>query len=150
MNSSASVSAAWNAYLAALNILNKKVLFSDLYYRELLSGDYNGTRNALEKHHLFPKAYLEKIGIKDDRDRNQIANFAFIEWGDNMTVGGEAPAKYFKPIFERKTIEGERKEIMKYNALPENWYSMKYNDFLMKRRKLMSKVIKEGYERLMK
>lgn len=150
LNSSASVSTVWNAYLAALNILNKKVLFSDLYYRELLSGDYNGTRNALEKHHLFPKAYLEKIGIKDDRDRNQIANFAFIEWGDNMIVGDEAPAEYFKPIFERKTIPEERKEIMKYNALPEDWYNMQYNDFLVKRRKLMANVIKEGYERLMK
>lgn len=150
LNSSASNSNVWNTYLAALNILNKKVLFSDLYYRELLSGDYNGIRNALEKHHLFPKAYLEKIGIKDDRDRNQIANYAFIEWGDNMDVGDEAPEIYFKPIFTRKTVEEEREELMKYNALPENWYSMKYNDFLVERRKLISNVIKEGYERLMK
>ena len=67
-----------------------------------------------------------------------------------MTVGDEAPAEYFKPIFERKTIEEEREEIMKYNALPDDWYSMLYNDFLIERRKLMANVIKEGYERLMK
>ena len=150
LNSSASTSAVWNTYLAALNILNVKVLFSDLYYNQLLTGDYNGTRTALEKHHLFPKAYLEIIGIKDDRDRNQIANFAYIEWGDNMTVGDDAPSEYFKEIFDRKIDKNEQENAMKYNALPEKWYDMGYKDFLTERRKLMSNVIKEGYEKLNK
>ena len=39
---------------------------------------------------------------------------------------------------------------MKYNALPEKWYDMGYKDFLTERRKLMSNVIKEGYEKLNK
>ncbi len=150
LNSSASTSAVWNTYLAALNILNVKVLFSDLYYNQLLTGDFNGTRTALEKHHLFPKAYLERIGIKDDRDRNQIANFAYIEWGDNMTVGDDAPSEYFKEIFDRKIDKNEQENAMKYNALPEKWYDMGYKDFLTERRKLMSNVIKEGYEKLNK
>lgn len=150
LNSSASTSAVWNTYLAALNILNVKVLFSDLYYNQLLTGAYNGTRTALEKHHLFPKAYLERIGIKDDRDRNQIANFAYIEWGDNMTVGDDAPSEYFKEIFDRKIDKNEQENAMKYNALPEKWYDMGYKDFLTERRKLMSNVIKEGYEKLNK
>ena len=150
LNSSASTSAVWNTYLAALNILNVKVLFSDLYYNQLLTGDYNGTRTALEKHHLFPKAYLERIGIKDDRDRNQIANFAYIEWGDNMTVGDDAPSEYFKEIFDRKIDKNEQENALKYNALPEKWYDMSYKDFLTERRKLMSNVIKEGYEKLNK
>lgn len=148
LNSSASTSAVWNTYLAALNILNVKVLFSDLYYNQLLTGDYNGTRTALEKHHLFPKAYLERIGIKDDRDRNQIANFAYIEWGDNMTVGDDSPSDYFEEIFDRKIDKNEQENAMKYNALPEKWYDMSYNDFLTERRKLMSNIIKEGYEKL--
>ena len=148
LNSSASTSAVWNTYLAALNILNVKVLFSDLYYNQLLTGDFNGTRTALEKHHLFPKAYLERIGIKDDRDRNQIANFAYIEWEDNMTVGDDAPSEYFKEIFDRKIDKNEQEKAMKYNALPEKWYDMSYKDFLTERRKLMSNVIKEGYEKL--
>ena len=148
LKSSASTSAVWNTYLAALNILNVKVLFSELYYNQLLSGDLNGNRSALEKHHLFPKAYLEKIGITDDRDRNQIANFAYIEWGDNMIIGDQSPAEYFRPIFERKTDEKDIADVMKYNALPENWYNMNYNDFLTERRKMMANVIKEGYEKL--
>ena len=150
LNSSASTSAVWNTYLVALNILNVKVLFSDLYYNQLLTGDYNGIRTALEKHHLFPKAYLDRIGIKDDRDRNQIANFAYIEWGDNMAVGDDAPSEYFKEIFDRKIDKNEQENAMKYNALPEQWYDMSYKDFLTERRKLMSNVIKEGYEKLNK
>lgn len=150
LNSSAAISAVYNTYLAALNILNVKVLFSDLYYNQLLTGDYNGNRKALEKHHLFPKAYLERIGIKDDRDRNQIANYAYIEWGDNMTVGDESPSEYFEDIFNRKTSIEEREAIMKYNALPQKWYNMSYNDFLIARRKMMSEVIKEGYSKLLK
>ena len=148
LKSSASTSAVWNTYLAALNILNVKVLFSELYYNQLLSGDLNGNRSALEKHHLYPKAYLEKIGITEDRDRNQIANFAYIEWGDNMVIGDLSPAEYFRPIFERKTDEKDIADVMKYNALPENWYNMNYNDFLTERRKMMANVIKEGYEKL--
>lgn len=150
LNSSASTSAVWNTYLAALNILNVKVLFSDLYYNQLLTGDYNGTRTALEKHHLFPKAYLERIGIKDDRDRNQIANFAYIEWGDNMIVGDRAPSEYFKEIFDKKVNKDEQKNAMKYNALPDDWYNLSYDEFLIKRRKMMSDVIREGYEKLNK
>ena len=150
LNSSASTSAVWNTYLVALNILNVKVLFSDLYYNQLLTGDYNGIRTALEKHHLFPKAYLDRIGIKDDRDRNQIANFAYIEWGDNMAVGDDAPSEYFKEIFDRKIEKNGQENAMKYNALPEQWYDMSYKDFLTERRKLMSNVIKEGYEKLNK
>jgi len=45
---------------------------------------------------------------------------------------------------------GWMKRNNEYDALLEDLYSMQYNDFLIERRKLMSKVIKEGYERLMK
>ncbi len=143
-------SSVWYTYLASLNILDAKVLFSDMYIRDLLSGDFNGNRSALERHHLFPKAYLSKIGYNDDKDRNQIANFAYIEWEDNMEIEDNAPDVYFKPIFEKKIEEENRKKIMNIHALPDNWYTMEYKDFLDARRKLMAKVIKQGYEQLIK
>jgi hypothetical protein len=74
---------SWFGYCAALNILGARVLFSTLTTRELFSPTANRTKNALERHHLFPKAYLARIGIIDDRDRNQTANFAFVKWSDN-------------------------------------------------------------------
>ena len=48
-----------------------------------------------------------------------------------------------------KYVPRERKEELEsVHALPNNWYSMKYTDFLQERRKLMSLVIKKGYEKL--
>lgn len=147
---SSPTSAVWYTYLASLNILDAKVLFSNMYIRDLLSGDFDSNRSALERHHLFPKAYLTKLGYTDDKDRNQIANFAYIEWEDNMEIEDNSPEIYFKPIFEKKIPEEERKNVMSIHALPENWYAMDYKDFLDVRRKLMSKVIKQGYEKLSK
>lgn len=147
---SSPTSAVWYTYLASLNILDAKVLFSNMYIRDLLSGDFDSNRSALERHHLFPKAYLTKLGYTDDKDRNQIANFAYIEWEDNMEIEDNSPEVYFKPIFEKKIPEEERKNVMSIHALPENWYAIDYKEFLNARRKLMAKVIKQGYEKLTK
>jgi hypothetical protein len=67
-----------------------------------------------------------------------------------MEIEDNAPDVYFKPIFEKKIAEENRKDIMSIHALPENWYTMEYQDFLDTRRKLMAKVIKRGYEKLIK
>jgi len=144
---SAPRSPAWNGYCAALNILNVKVLFSTLHTRELFNPVANAKKNALERHHLFPKAYLAKIGISDDRDRNQQANFAFIEWSDNIEILDTSPSEYMKEQLE-KIPSDEKDDIYADHALPDGWEHMEYHDFLRKRRSLMAKVIKRGYERL--
>jgi hypothetical protein len=107
----------------------------------------NGTKNALEKHHLFPKAYLAKQGITDDRDRNQQANFAFIEWSDNIEILDTSPAEYMKDQLT-KISSNEKAGIYADHALPDDWEHMDYNEFLQQRRILMAQVIKRGYERL--
>ncbi|MEN6637163.1 MAG: hypothetical protein ABFC56_15025, partial [Clostridiaceae bacterium] len=138
---------SWFGYCAALNVLNSKVLFSTLHTRELFSPTADGTKSALERHHLFPKAYLARIGITDDRDRNQTANFAFIEWSDNIEILDTSPAEYMKDQLA-KIPDEERASIYADHALPEGWEQMEYADFLRQRRVLMAKVIKRGYERL--
>ena len=42
----------------------------------------NGNKNSIDKHHIFPKHYLEKIGYDNDRDRNQIANFTYLDYSN--------------------------------------------------------------------
>lgn len=78
---------AWNAYVAALNILNAKILFSksNLLVSKLFEPGTDGKRKSLEKHHLFPKAYLKALGYNDAKI-NQMANYAFIDWKDNMEI----------------------------------------------------------------
>jgi len=140
---------AWNAYVASLNILNAKILFSksNLLLSKFFEPGIDGNRNSLEKHHLFPKAYLKSLDYKDSMI-NQMANYAFIDWKDNMEILDESPAIYYPIICEGKTEE----DIIKMeedNALPHGWQNMQYEEFLIERRKLMAKRIKEAFIILM-
>jgi len=75
------------AYHASLVLLNARPLFSPLQMGDLLDPWIAAPRSAVERHHLFPKAYLTRIGIGRTVQRNQIANFAFVEWPDNAPIG---------------------------------------------------------------
>lgn len=138
---------AWFGYCASLNMLDAKVLFSTLHTRELFSPVATGTKKALEKHHLFPKAYLSRIGIADDRDRNQNANFAFIEWSDNIEILDTSPAEYMKDQLA-KIPSADKPTVYELHALPDNWENMNYFEFLKQRRVLMANVIRKGFVRL--
>lgn len=139
---------AWNAYVASLNILDAKVLFSksNLLASKLFEVGTDGKRKSLEKHHLFPKAYLKSKGYTDSKI-NQMANYAFIDWKDNMEILDDAPYDYY-PIICKGRTEEEIIKMEEENALPHGWENMNYEDFLVERRKLMSKIIKQAYEKL--
>lgn len=144
---SAAISPAWNAYCAAQNILGTRVMFSTIPIRNLFSPGASGTRSAIEKHHLFPKEYLPSIGISDDKLRNQIANFTYIEWPENCAASDSAPAIYWPALTSGMVVDVIH-QMCRENALPDDWTSLSYPDFLEKRRKLMAEIIKKGYESL--
>ena len=62
-----------------MNLLDARVLFSKMKVSELLDPAMKARKSAIERHHLFPKGYLAKLGIKELRDTNQIANYALVE-----------------------------------------------------------------------
>ena len=70
------------AYHAALCNLDATPLFSDMKISDLLEKDVVSNKSPIEKHHLFPKAFLKR-GIVGVYHTNQVANFAFLEWNDN-------------------------------------------------------------------
>lgn len=131
------------AYQAALSLLDAQVLFSKMKVAELLDPALRAHRSAIEKHHLFPKNYLKKIGVAEKSDANQIANFALVEWGDNGDISDIAPAEYF-PAYANRFNE----RMAYWHALPSNWIGMEYSKFLVERRKLIAKVIRDGFERM--
>ena len=98
---------AWNAYVASLNILDAKILFSktSLLVSKLFETGTDGKRKSLEKHHLFPKAYLKSKGYTDARI-NQMANYAFIDWKDNAYILDDAPSVYYPVVCEGRSEEG--------------------------------------------
>ena len=141
---------AWNAYVAALNILNARILFSksSLLVSKLFEPGTDGKRKSLEKHHLFPKAYLKSLGYNDSKI-NQMANYAYIDWKDNMEILDEAPDKYY-PVICAGMTEEQIKAMEEENALPHGWETMGYEEFLLARRKLMASKIKTAFEVLKK
>jgi len=142
-------SPSWFAYCAALNLLDAQVLFSKMKVSELLDPVTHAKKAALERHHLFPKNYLASIDIKDDRDRNQIANFALVEWDDNIHISDAPPSEYLPQYMARFKASPEKLAVMlEMHALPPGWEHMPYNEFLTERRRLLAQVIKAGYTRL--
>ena len=142
---------AYVGYLAALNILDAEVLLSPMKVRDWVNRDRRPIK-GIEKHHLFPKDYLESVqGIKSVRRKNQVANYALVEWSKNIAISNEAPSTYWPKQIEQ--IEGVAQERLasqsEWHALPSGWIEMDYDQFLVARRKLMAKVTEEGFKRLL-
>lgn len=135
------------AYYAALNIHNALGLFSKLQVKDLLEAGLRANKSPLERHHLFPKAWLTRNGITEKRDINQIANFALVEWSDNIAINDKEPRVYL-PIYEQRFSKEEFLNMRYWHALPENWQEMNYQEFLLERRKLIAQVVKDAYYKL--
>lgn len=141
-------SPAMYAYYAALVLLDAKVLFSDQSVSDMLDATTSGKRASLERHHLFPKAYLAKRGITEQRTVNQIANYALIEWGDNGKISDDAPSNYYPTMIEQVENKADRIAMHHWHALPDNWQNMPYTQFLEKRRQMMAQIVRAAYEKL--
>ena len=149
LNSAAAISPAWNGYIAAQIVLNTPMLFSNTPVSKYFVIGSSGTKNAIDKHHIFPKHYLEQIGYTNDRDRNQLANFTYLDYATNIEISDKAPVDYVSGYREKLGEEGYKKAC-EQNALPENFESMEYPEFLEKRRQLMAQVVRKAYEELCK
>jgi hypothetical protein len=121
--------------------------------------------NMLEEsgdiHHLVPKNYLQKNGVADRNDYNQIANFALTETPINIGIKDSAPADYMERL-KIQIADGERrlgeitelyelKENLAANAVPDSIYTStaeSYGHFLTERRLLMSHFIRDYYRSL--
>lgn len=136
-----------SAYFAALCILDAPVLYSNMKVRELLDPTMRSHKSALERHHLFPRKFLERQGITDKHDINQVANYTLVEWHDNIDIGDHPPSEY-APQYERKFSQETLKKMYYFHALPERWYELPYDRFLEERRKRMAAIIHEGFEEL--
>lgn len=147
LDSSSAVNPQYFAYLAAQNKLNAPVLFSNKKIHELLDPVLHPNKKPLEKHHIFPRAWLERQGIKEINRINQIANFALLEWPDNIEISDSPPNEYV-PLLRGRFTDEHWKSMCELHALPPDWESMTYDIFLEERRKLMADIIKRGYEKL--
>ena len=147
LNTSAAISPAWFGYIASINILGTPMLFSNTPQAQYFIAGTSGDKNSIDKHHIFPKHYLEKIGFDNDRDRNQIANFTYLDYATNIDISDNPPTEYVER-FKCKLGDVGYKIACEQNALPEGFEHLNYLDFLAQRRTLMAKIIKKAFVKL--
>jgi hypothetical protein len=147
LDTSAARSPELFAYHASQNILGALVLFSHKRISDLLDPTVAARKRALERHHLFPRAWLERNGVSDLKQINQVGNLALLEWPENIDIGDDPPSEYL-PKIRRRFDPATWTAMCRLHALPDGWETLSYQEFLAQRRRLMAEVIREGFERV--
>lgn len=148
VTSSTSASPAYQAYLAALNILDADLFALNGKVRDWMDPSA-ATLKDVEGHHLFPKGYLRDANITSTKRVNQVANFAPTDWVTNNFISDRPPKEYWPELAEKRALVGTTLANQRFwHALPENWENMAYDDFLGSRRGLMAAVTREGFTKL--
>ena len=112
-------------------------------------------------HHIFPKKYLQKCGIKERGLYNQIANYVYTQSEINIKIKAQAPKDYMAQVQAQCTggdsVYGGINSMAKLennmacNCIPSEIFEMDYSDFenfLDKRRHLMAQKIRRYYDTL--
>lgn len=147
MESSSARSPEFFAFVAAQNLMHAPVLFSHKKVSDLLDPAVVSTKEALERHHLFPKAWLIRNGVEEQRQTNQLANYALIEWSENIRISDDAPTAYL-PLIRTQFGNEAWERMHDMHALPEGWEHMDYFEFLKMRRSLIAGVVRRGFDLL--
>lgn len=147
LEGSSANSPAWFGYVASLIVLGTPMLFSTAPLSQHFVVGSNGGKSSIDKHHIFPKNYLTQIGYDNDRDRNQIANFTYLDYNTNIDIGDKAPAEYVGE-YRQKLGEAGYALTCKQNALPLGFEEMEYQDFLRQRRLIMAETVRAAYRKL--
>jgi hypothetical protein len=152
---SSSRSPYWKVFLAsqikagAIGFLSKNITV-----RNMIEG-------AGDVHHIFPKSYLDKNGVKDTERKNQIANYVLTETNINISIGDRSPADYMALIQNQVesqllrvgeiTSDDALRRSLAENAIPSNFSTYTadtYDEFLAERRKLMAEAMRLYFESL--
>lgn len=145
--SSSASSPLWFGYIASINVLGTPMLFSNTPQSKYWLIGTDGEKKSIDKHHIFPKHYLETIGIASDRDRNQLANFTYLDYNTNIDISDDEPALYVER-YKSKLGEDNYAKHLADNAIPLGFEHLDYFEFLDERRKLMAGIIKKAYMKL--
>jgi hypothetical protein len=102
-----------------------------------LATDVVGADHDVEVHHVFPKALLNKAGVSR-RDRDEIANLAFLAARPNKKISNKQPAEYLAEIADRHPDRLESQSIPMDRSL---WRVECFQDFLAARRELLATAV---------
>lgn len=148
-------SPAFNTFLAAqINLNCNSLLMNGTKVSDLIniSGDV---------HHIFPRAYLKKNGVDSKVKYNQVANYIYLDTQVNKAISDDAPCVYFSKV-SNQCVTGDIElgnisdndllaSNLLENCIPDDVANMdvsRYDEFLIKRRKMMAKLIEKYYKNL--
>lgn len=134
----------WLMFVASQIRNNVELLFSSKRISDLFDPVVTTKKSRLDKHHIFPKNYLKKIGIESQTEQNQIANYVYLDYKTNISISDDSPVDYFHEFQEYS--RDDIVNTLRNHALPENFYDLDYREFLIQRRHLMSQRIREYFE----
>lgn len=104
-----------NAFFACLIRNSAPVLFSSRKVADLFDPALKTKRKSLEKHHPFPKNYLQETFGLEKREINQVANFTYLEYPDNVEISDDPPKVYFEAI-QKESLPKEFPSADGYDA----------------------------------
>lgn len=155
LESSFKTTPQYNVYLMAqINANDRGFLSEKITVKDMieLRGD---------THHIFPKKYLQKNGINNRGQYNQVANYAYTQSEINIKIKDRAPKEYLaevvsqcedlEPVYGRINSIEDLKKNFEENCIPLEIFDMdveNYDEFLEKRRILMAQKIKSYYHSL--
>ena len=112
-------------------------------------------------HHIFPKKYLQKNGLINRKEYNQVANYAYTQSEINIKIKDAPPCEYMAKMNEQVNggpihfggilSQVELDKNLRENCIPAGFEDMDisdYQEFLEKRRILMAQLIRRYYESL--
>lgn len=122
------------AYAAA-----RKREAKDWFKGVALTTDVVGADHEIQIHHVFPKKLLNAAGVRR-KDRDEIANLAFLAAKPNRQISAKPPHEYLAPIADKHP------ERLVAQCIPMDrdlWRIERFQDFLAARRELLAKSINE-------
>ena len=117
--------------------VSKKNHAKDWFSGIELSKDVVGKDNNIQTHHIFPKKVLKESGISR-KDRDEIANLAFLSAKPNRNISSSRPEEYLKKIVNSNP------ERLKAQHIPMDqdlWKVENFQKFLEARRKMLAEAV---------
>jgi hypothetical protein len=130
-----------NSYVRAILLLLSKANPLNLTNGQLVdTGSALSNYNKKEYHHIFPNAYLKRLGRKT-HEINSICNFCFLPANSNKIISNREPSEYFFDAIPFDMLD----TILDSNLIPlrKSLYEKNnYDDFLDERAALLVDRIK--------
>lgn len=108
-----------------------------------LATDVVGKDHEVQTHHVFPKAILDAARVSR-KDRDEIANLAFLGAKPNRKISKRPPEEYLPEIAERTPERLEAQCIPMDHSL---WRLDRFQDFLAERRRLLAQAVNDLIEK---